>query len=199
VRELVRHGHIPPYRMKEPPAAIITDRNAAVWLARNPELGTYAVRHYLPLWRNLWLPGMSSRIPPRGTTDWVVPADGVYRVFASPLVASDPWFRQPLAYGVARPPIRFAGVVPNSFVAFSNNGQSLGSPGALNLKQGDRLRAQSLDDSALGVFLVRGDDTMWFRQPPRGVTLDSEAGRVTHIPRPYNVFSARTPTWSVQP
>src|SRR5712691_2493944 len=69
IRQLIAHGHAPPYTIAEwiadPPRAVITDRNAAVWLAQHPDLGTFVVHHYVPLWRNLWLPGLSARLDQR--------------------------------------------------------------------------------------------------------------------------------------
>ncbi|MGZ8710938.1 MAG: hypothetical protein ACXW28_12010, partial [Thermoanaerobaculia bacterium] len=85
-RQLVANGHAAPYTMaawkSDPPAAVITDRNAAVWLASSPQPAGYVVRHYVPLLRNLWMPGMSARIEPGGRAEWVVPAHGRYRLFA---------------------------------------------------------------------------------------------------------------------
>ncbi len=198
-RELVRHGHAAPYTVAEwiadPPAAVITDRNAAVWLARNPELGGHVVRHYLPIWRNLWVPGMSGVVQPRQIAEWVVPADGTYRLFASARLANDPWFVRPLAYGVVRPPIRFAAPALDVPVALWRNGEPVRAV-LISLRRGDRVRLASPSAVPIGVFLVAGTEQVWFRQPPAGVTLDSEAGRVTHVPRLYNPFSAQTPTWS---
>ena len=48
--------------LSDPPAALITDRNAAVWIGReDPQLGAYVIRHYMPLWRNLLLASMLIR------------------------------------------------------------------------------------------------------------------------------------------
>ena len=93
IRQLVPHGDAPAYRVEQwvadPPAAVITDRNCAVWLAQNPQLGVFVVHHYLPLWRNLWLPGLSGVTSAKDRPlMWSVPADGDYRVVASPALVA---------------------------------------------------------------------------------------------------------------
>jgi hypothetical protein len=200
VRKLVQERHLPPYGVAEwltdPPAAVITDRNAAVWLAAvDPQLGVYVVRHYLPVWRNLLMPGLSTLLAPGATAGWVVPADGRYRIVVAPELASHEWFRRPLAYRagihsglqiVARGADR---------VQWHRNGSPATVTGnAIDLKRGDRLAVRSPHPVPVAVFLVPGEERLWFRQPPDGVTLDSEGPRVTHVP-----FSEPTPTSSARP
>ena len=186
-RELVAHRHAAPYTLTsllaDPPAAVITDRNAVVWLAANRDLASYVVRHYLPWYRNLLLPAMSARVDARGSANWIAPADGVYRVVASPAVARYPWFRFPLAQ---RPGVDWTLTVrPQGaeLVRFDVDGESIVNASALRLRRGARVTAQSLASQPIGILLVPGSDSSWGRQPPPGVTLDSEAPREWHWPQ----------------
>jgi len=188
IRQLVAHGDAPPYRVNEwvsdPPQAVITDRNCAVWLATHPDLGSYVVRHYVPLWRNLWLPGLSARLDPtHGAAQWYAPVDGDYRVIASPALAEHPWFAHPFAYRVAKPELdATAPSAVADVVWYVNRQPAAVFRGQLRLKKGDIVNVISLLREPIGIFLLPGKEPVWFRQPPPGVTLDSEAPRVTHVP-----------------
>ncbi|HSP14830.1 MAG TPA: hypothetical protein VLV78_08770 [Thermoanaerobaculia bacterium] len=189
IRQLIAHGYAPPYRVADwvvdPPAAVITDRNAAVWLAQHPDLGSMVVRHYLPLWRNLWLPALSARLEPgHAVAEWYGPVDGDYRLVASLALAEHPWFAHPLAYRVSEPtelhadhPSAIADVI-----WYVNRRPAAPVRGVLRLRKGDVVNAVSMMGEPVGIFLVPGSEPVWFRQPPLGVTLDSEAPRVTHVP-----------------
>ena len=189
VRQLVAKGHAEPLRVQDwiekPPAAIITDRPSAMWFGLNPQLGVFAIRHYLPFWRNLWLPGLSWRTTPEApAADWLVPADGVYRIAASTSLANDEWFFRPLAYGIPRPPLEVAKLPADAPVVWVVNGERVTPEhGRLRLKQRDHLRAVVMAPAPVGIMLFRGDDPIWFRQPPNGVTIDSEGARSFHWPR----------------
>ena len=185
-RELVAHGHAAPYTLSQwlsdPPAAVVTDRNAVVWLAANPDLARYVSHHYLPLYRNLLLPGMSARVAPRGSATWIVPADGAYRLMASPQLARHPWFRFPLAQ---RPGVDWRFDVQSTganLVQWNVDGEKLVNASALRLRRGSRVTVRSLSDTPLGVMLVRGPDSRWGKQPPPNVTLDAEGPREWHWP-----------------
>ncbi len=188
-RQLVAHADAAPYRPAEwafdPPAAVITDRNAAVWLAQHRELGAFVAHHYLPFWRNLWLPALSARLDPaHSVAQWYAPADGAYRLFISPALAAHPWLQHPLAYGLSPAGSLQVGLpesVPN-LLWYVNNRPAAPLRGVLNLHRRDAVTVVSVDQQRLGVFLIPGTDTRWFRQPPAGVTLDSEGPRTTHLP-----------------
>ncbi len=189
-RKLVEYRYAKNYTLadwrRDPPAAVITDRNAAVWLAINQvPLGAYVVHHYMPLWRNLWLPGMSARVD--GPFEWAVPFDGAYRVISLRSLARHPWFDHPLAYAIAKPEIDLGSPRSDVEMEWVLNGQPVvPENGVLKLQKDDSLIAIAREP--VGVFLVRDEDRLWFRQPPPGVTLDSEAARVTHIPTFRRVF-----------
>jgi hypothetical protein len=180
--------------MRDPPAAVISDRNAAVWLAlhQNP-LGNYVVRHYLPLWRNLWLPAMNARVA--GPFEWVVPADGTYRVVAARALLGHPWFTRPLTFSLPSPEVDMDALRSDVALRVIHNGRETASP--LALKRGDSLAVVTSEPAA--VFVTPLGKGLWFRQPPPGVTLDSEAARRTHLPVFRRLVSAPTPTSSARP
>lgn len=184
-RQLVARGHERPLAVRDwiadPPAAVITDRNAVVWLLQNRALGSYVIHHYMPLWRNLWLPSLSARLAPEQSIEWIAPVAGRYRIVASHALATHPWFDAPFGYSS-----RGAGqlrAVPRADAAvnfFVNDQPVRGA--VLELKKRDRLRATSADPRPFGIFATPGHERSWFREPPAGVTLDSEGPRVTHWP-----------------
>jgi hypothetical protein len=180
-RQLVANGHAAPYTlaawMSDPPAAVITDRNAAVWLASSPQLAGYVVRHYVPLLRNLWMPAMSARIEPGGRAEWVVAANGRYRLFASAELAQHSWFDAP--FGLHRT-VEMTGDA--SALSVTVNGTAVDATRPIELRHGQRVRASSASGSSLGVFLVPEGEALWFRQPPPNVTIDAEGPRKWHWP-----------------
>ncbi|HEX8153300.1 MAG TPA: hypothetical protein VF698_09255, partial [Thermoanaerobaculia bacterium] len=188
VRLLVRHGHAEPYRITDPPAAVIVDRDTMLWLGMDANARGYITRHYLPVWRNIWVPGLSARIaPPSNRAEWVVPADGVYRIYASPALLRHPWFRAPIVAGTyerddaARLTLRLEPATAP--LEWTVDGQpAAAAVDALRLRKGQRLVATSAGAEALGVLLVRGEDRALFRQPVPGATLEGAAPRVTHVP-----------------
>jgi hypothetical protein len=183
-RQLVVHRHAPPYRvadfLRDPPAAIVADHNALVWLGIQRDLQRVATRLYMPVWRNLWIPAMNARLEPGQTIEWVVPADGAYRLFASPALAAHPWFRRPLFVSSYHEPdakqleVRLGAPAAHP---------ELGWAAVTTLRKGQRVTMTSRGAMPLGVFLVPGRDDVLFRQPPIGATLEGATARVTHVPR----------------
>jgi hypothetical protein len=191
VRHLVRLGHAEPYTVREllsdPPGVVIADQNAIVWLSTQPELRAAMVRHYLPVWRNLWIPALSARLDATTpATAWIVPRDGVYRVYASAELAAHPWFERPLyvaSYfgpGASRSELQLGRPAGSALIAWHLDGQPLPAADTLRLRKGQRLDARA--EETLGVLVVPGTDQRLFRQPPENVTLDGAAPRVTHWP-----------------
>src|SRR5438270_2823233 len=95
------HGFFESYTIadviRRPPAAVIAEFDMRRWLLLHRPLALFVTSHYLPLWREIWLPGMSARLTPlRPAARWIVPADGSYDIYASTTLASHPWFQQPL-------------------------------------------------------------------------------------------------------
>jgi hypothetical protein len=103
VRFLAARGTIAPYDASQmaanPPAAIIADYRLLLYLQLFPRLQAYALRHYVPVYRNLWVPGMTAMIGPSPRRYiWTSPRSGRYDVYVSDLLAKHPWFTRPVEY-----------------------------------------------------------------------------------------------------
>jgi hypothetical protein len=195
-RQLEQNGHIErfdaPEFFRAAPAAVITDRNATLWIRHHPALEGYLTTHYIPVWRNIWMPGMSALIAPqRPRFEWLVPADGPYRVIASPSMAGHPWFRfTRLDVGSydredsVRIELRLSdyGDSNPDLIRWSIDGQPVvPRQGVLMLRRGQLVAAEG-SGMELAVMLLRGDDEVLFRQPRGGATLDAAARPITHVP-----------------
>jgi len=194
-QRLVQYGHARPYDLRDvlrdPPAVIVADHWTYTWIRNiQRELAPYFVRHYVPVWRNLWVPGLNVALPPRSQPfEWIVPRDGGYRVFASAPLARHPWFRSPFSVGIYeradghRLPVRLPQPAANPSLHWWIDRQPA-SPGAVvRLRKGQRIAVANGGSETLAIFLLPGEDTMLFRQPPVGVTLEAATDRVTHVPR----------------
>ncbi len=180
-RQLVRERLAPPYIAQHPPAAIVFDYNTLLWVGTvQRELAPYFIRHYVPVWRELWMPGMNARIPPGRAFAWRVPRDGDYRVYVSAPLARHPWFRNPLAFATYKKSdaSKFTIELPQA-----GAGPVRFSAPLAGLRQGTRLVATNASDREVAVFLLPTDDRFLFRQPEGGATLEGETTRVTHVPR----------------
>jgi hypothetical protein len=180
-RQLVREKLAPPYVPGEPPAAIVFDHNALLWVGTvQRELAPYFIRHYVPVWRELWMPGMNAKLAPGRPFEWRVPADGDYRVYVSPELARHPWFRNPLAFATYKKAdaSRFTVTLPAE-----GAGPVRFSAPLRSLKKGQRLAALNTADREVAVILLPTNDRVLFRQPSGGATLEGETTRVTHVPR----------------
>ena len=106
VRLMAQQGFIEPYRIQEnPPAAIVYNYRIHNWLVAFPEVGQYAVHHYVPLYRNLWVPGLSAGLGAGvSRLQWRAAAEGRYDIWASDLLAGHPWIARPLEYGLIEGP-----------------------------------------------------------------------------------------------
>ncbi|HEY0370356.1 MAG TPA: hypothetical protein VGD79_00030, partial [Thermoanaerobaculia bacterium] len=171
-RQLVLQNLAPRYSMSDPPAAVVFDHYALVWVATvQRELAPYLVRHYMPAWRNVWIPAMNAVVRPGQRVEWTVPRDGTYRVYASPELARHRWFRDPfVAYKGEPLPLRSMDHPPLTLSA------------GPQLRKGQRVSVTSDATEPLGVILIASNDTILFRQPPDGASLEAETTRVTHVP-----------------
>jgi hypothetical protein len=186
-RQLVRQGLAPKYEPRNPPAAVVGEHNVVVWLGTvQRELVPYFTRHYIPVWRELWMPAMNARLAPGGSYEWVVPRHGTYRIYVSQALARHPWFRTPLFVASYRRPeaSRFTVTLPEP----SSDPAQLQVDGIpvsgsmLTLRNGQRVVARNPSTKDLAVIILSTDDRILFRQPPPGVTLEAETTRITHIP-----------------
>jgi hypothetical protein len=179
-RQLVKQGLAPRYEPRNPPAAVVAEHNVLVWLASvQRELVPYFVHHYIPVWRELWVPALNARLAPGASYEWIVPRDGNYRVYVSPALAQHPWFRTPL------------GVTSYKRADAARFTVTLPPPGAgairfdrdvAQLRKGERITAFNPTNETVAVILMSTDDRVLFRQPPPGVTLEGETTRITHVP-----------------
>ena len=154
-------GRIEPYRPNVPPEVVIADYRVYTYLRAHPHLARVFTSHYMPLWRNLWIPALSSR----GTGDWIAPVSGRFRVISSAALANHPWFRQPLEVGVFD-----SNVAP----------LTLDAGPIMEIRRGQHVHIDAPPN--FGVMIVPVNEPVWFRQPPHGVTLDAVAPAVTHVP-----------------
>ncbi|MDP9190262.1 MAG: hypothetical protein M3P06_00985 [Acidobacteriota bacterium] len=186
-RQLVLQKMAPRYEPRNPPAVVVAEHNLVVWLGTvQRELIPYFTHHYIPVWRELWMPAMNTRLAPGGSYEWVVPRDGTYRIYVSESLARHPWFRTPLFVASYRRPdaARLTATLP----APSSEPARLQIDGIpvsgsmLTLRKGQRVAAMNPSTKDLAVILLSTDDRILFRQPPPGVTLEAETTRITHIP-----------------
>ncbi|HEV7428810.1 MAG TPA: hypothetical protein VGQ46_20855 [Thermoanaerobaculia bacterium] len=182
------HRRFEPYTiadvLRDPPAAVIADYDVRKWLAAHRPFGEFIVTHYLPLWREIWLPGMSARLRPGTAARWVVLADGTYDVYASTNLAAHPWYRQPLDFerplwrGVGPPTAADRGARVDWFV----DGAPTPASATLTLRRGQRLDAISREPLPVGIMLINSRNDVAFCQPPRGTTLEASDPPRWHVP-----------------
>jgi hypothetical protein len=180
-RILVRRREYAGLDMSKPPAAVVFDYNVLRWVATVQKgVGPYLVRHYVPVWRELWMPGMNARIAPGASAVWRVPRDGAYRVYVSASLARHPWFRTPLRVASYKGPdaSRLTMQLPNP-----GAGPIVFDADPMHLKKGQRFTATNPSNEELAVFVLSTDDRLLLRQPPPGATLEAETTRITHVPR----------------
>ncbi|HYC90154.1 MAG TPA: hypothetical protein VEO54_13145 [Thermoanaerobaculia bacterium] len=193
-RRLVQHGSAPPYRLedivRDPPAAVVMDQYALTWVSSvQRELAPYFIRHYMPVWRNLWVPAPNARLGSGQGIEWLVPRDGTYRLFASPALARHEWFRRPLGASsydnddAARLTLTLPPPAAHPELLWWIDGQPTTMNASVALREGQHVRAVNRGRETLGVILLPGDDRVLFRQPPPGATLEAASTRVTHIPK----------------
>jgi hypothetical protein len=173
VRMLAERGAIERYDAPElaaaPPAAIIHSFRVNQWLRAFPAAGAFVTRHYVPLYRDLWIPAMNAVVPPAAEVSWRAPRAGPYRAYASELLTRHPWFTNPLSYAmydredapVFEVPLR---ELPPAAVRVTVNG--VPASGAFNLKLGDVVRVRSGSARPVGVVIVPEDVSRLFVCPP---------------------------------
>ncbi|HVE71264.1 MAG TPA: hypothetical protein VNI54_07845 [Thermoanaerobaculia bacterium] len=191
---LVLNAGAPRYRaediLRDPPGAVVMDQYALIWLSRvQREIAPYFIRHYMPVWRNLWVPALNARLERGEGREWMVPRDGTYRVFASPPIARHEWFRRPLnasSYDnvdASRLTLTLPALAAHPELAWWIDGKPAQVGAAITLRKGQRVAVGNRGGTPLGVILLPGDDRVLFRQPPPGATLEAATTRVTHVPR----------------
>jgi hypothetical protein len=177
VRMMAQRGLLQPYDIaKAPPAAVIADYRLRVYLEAFPQTARYAATHYVPLYRNLWVPGMTAIVGPQPTrVGWIAPRAGQYDVHASAALATHPWFTNPLAYAATSGPLAPQYAIPlqrlpplaDEAMVWRVDGiaQPAGTR-TLTLRKGSRVELLATPATAAGVLLVpQGTDTLALAPP----------------------------------
>ena len=165
-----------PQMAKSPPGAIVHSIRVNLWLQRFPRLAAHATHHYIPLYRDLWIPGMSAIVGPRRRVTWLVPRTGRYRVYAADVLVRHPWFTKPLDYAMTMDstvyelPLRELPVTDPRSMRIAVDGVLTPSL-ELNLKQGSILSLDSLAVRRMGVLIVPDDVTTLFMAPDTPVIM----------------------------
>lgn len=172
VRLMAKAGLIEDYDAGQlraaPPAAIIYSYRVFLWLRETPRLAAFVTHHYVPLYRDLWLPGMSAMLEAKPTrTTWTVVRAGRYDVYGSELLAKHPWFAKPLEYGMINGselaiPLRRLPRVPDAELRWSVDGVPLPvGVRTLDLRAGSTLELMATPHARTGVLVVpQGVDTL---------------------------------------
>jgi hypothetical protein len=170
IRFMAARGLIAPYAMTSPPAAIVYDYRLALYLRDFPRLAEYATKHYVPVYRNLWVPGMTAMAAPGSRTVWIAPRGGTYDVWASEALVKHLWVTAPLDYAAIDGPLatRYAIPLPQlppapaeSFVWTVDGVLQPRGRRALNLRKGSRVELVSTFPRRAGILLVpRGIGTL---------------------------------------
>lgn len=141
-----------------PPAAIIFNERLRNWMVGRPRLAAYVTHHYVPVYRNLWLPGMSAAVGPEPSqVTWSVLRSGRYDVYASEILASHPWFTRPLDYGWMEGPelsIPLQRLPPAQSPQWRVDGVVVDGSSTLELKKGSKVELLWLPRRRLGVMIV---------------------------------------------
>jgi hypothetical protein len=182
VRMMAARGMTSPYdapqMISAPPAAIIHSFRIHLWLRTFPRLMSYATRHYIPLYRDLWIPGLNAVVEPGGSAVWVAPRGGRYRLYASEVLTKHPWFGNPLTYAMYSGPdaslftvsLRDLPAAGGSRPRISVDGAPVDG-GTLVLRRGSVVRLRSSWSGRVGVILVPEDVSTLFIAPDAGARL----------------------------
>jgi hypothetical protein len=159
LRYLANAGKVEPYAIeRDPPAAVIYNLRMQRWFEIFPRTAAYAVRHYVPLTRDLWLPGMTAVLKPGAAYRWTVPAAGRYTLWASEPLVRHPWLTRPLELAKLQGPraARYAiplAQLPTARVEWRVDGRLIPHQ-TVTLRKGARLEVLSREDRPVGVLLV---------------------------------------------
>jgi len=186
VRILSVKKAIEPYRLpafsSEPPGAILYGIRMANWLREWPELGRHAVTHYLPVYPNLWLPGLSGVLAPSNAhCEWTVPVTAQYRILASQALAGHPWFRAPWALAIPSQTRSSTWTITTGEfqsshledLSWSVNGrEAMAGEARLDLHAGDHLELAGRPGMTLGVMVVPMNRARLFQPVPGDAQFD---------------------------
>lgn len=165
---MARAGKIEPYDLPQflasPPAAVVHSLRLHYWFLQHPRLGAYVLRHYLPIHRNLWLPGLTAAVGPHDRRAlWIVPKTGRYDVHASAILARHPWITRPVDYGFMEGPeleipLNRLPPLPEETLQWRVDGAAV-SGKTLSLKRGSRVELDYRGNVPAGVVVVPAGTT----------------------------------------
>jgi hypothetical protein len=175
VRVLASQKLVEPYDAPQmtaaPPAAVIHSYRVHRWLEMFPSLASYTTHHYVPLYRDLWIPAPNALLDSGGRARWVVPRNGRYRLVSSQLMAKHPWFRDPLRYAASTRDssifqVPLAQLPPGDGVPTELIVNGVPASSALvTLRRGDRVEVRSSAHVPVAVILLPEDVTILFMAP----------------------------------
>jgi hypothetical protein len=163
VRFMSAAGKLPPFPMEtNPPAAIIFNLRMKLWFDIFPESGRYAVRHYVPLTRDLWVPGMSTILAPGQRYEWVAPEGGRFTLWPGEPLVRHPWLIRPAEFASLRGPQAARFAIPlqrlprATRVTLAVDGIPM-TGRTVDLKKGSRVVIVSGEAQPIGALLVPAD------------------------------------------
>lgn len=163
VRYLAEVGKAPRFNLAlDPPAAIIYNTRMLRWFETFPADAAYAVHHYVPLTRDLWMPGMTAILPPDRPITWIAPAAGRYTLWTSEPLVRHPWLTKPLEYAHVRGPLATRYAIPLQRLPVATQVQWAvdGFPTTartVELRKGSRVTLLSREARPVGALLVPSD------------------------------------------
>ncbi|MBV8515776.1 MAG: glycosyltransferase family 39 protein [Acidobacteria bacterium] len=182
VRLAAQRRLIEPYGAMEmiaaPPAAIVHSVRVYFWFQQFPSAAAYATTHYVPLYRDLWVPGLSAKVEPRRRVSWIVPRGGRYRLVASELLPKHPWFYNPTHYAMAagsdavdfQLPLDRLPQVDRARLAVAIDGHPVNAS-VFTLRKGGVISVESSLPETVGVLIVPADVTTLFMAPEAPVVM----------------------------
>lgn len=159
LRFLANERKVEPYVIeRNPPAAIVYNLRMQRWFEISPRTAAFAVRHYVPVTRDLWLPGMTATLQPGATYRWTVPVAGRYTLRASEPLVRHPWLTRPLAFAKLQGPRAALYAIPlerlpHARVEWRVDGVVIPHP-TITLRKGAHVEVISREDRPVGVLLV---------------------------------------------
>lgn len=193
VRVLTAEGKWPAYTSSmmeaEPPAAVLLTGRVSAYLMAFPDLGNYFIHHYVPIYNNLWVPGLAGALTPsRRMESWVVPVAGTYRLVDSRALMKHPLFQiNPLYFGIENGPLPKVPVIDlnqlqkeTPIVSWSINGQRVNpNDKIISLNVGDRVQATADGAEWVALLAVPSREQWLFHSGQSSVGFDPELDSIS--------------------